>query len=86
MNSLGFATILVRFLALAFWLVALACCGLELVEWLRFRSTLPNALDDKYFIVATGPPWLHAGVIFGLLGVLVYMAAKPLARFLCGER
>jgi hypothetical protein len=47
---------------------------------------LPNALDDKYFIVATGPPWLYAAVVFGLLGVLVYIAATPLARFLCGER
>jgi hypothetical protein len=29
---------------------------------------------------------LYAAVVFGLLGVLVYIAATPLARFLCGER
>jgi len=80
-----FGTMLVRFLALELWLVALVCLVLQLVEWMRIRTATPESLDDKYFI-ASGSHWLLAGIVLGLLGLLVYAGTVPLARWISGER
>ena len=85
MNLSAFGTMLVRFLALELWLLALMCFVLQVVEWVRVRTATPESLDDKYFI-ASGSHWLLAGIALVLLGVLVYAGTTPLSRWLSGER
>lgn len=75
---------LVRFLAVELWLVALVCLGLQVVEWIRVRTATAESPDDKYFI-ASAMHWLLAAMVLGLLGVLVHAGNRATGAMDAGD-